>query len=715
MLDKSSDDTPKIVENLKKAYTGSALNGFAVLPINEDKKPVVPWKTYQSQIPSAEKIHAWFTNTDHQTAIITGRINRIIVLDLDTPQKLVEFFGKHFELAQTLNVKTKRGYHLYYAIPDDLYVPSCAGDNVDLKAEGGYVVAPGSTINEHTYTIQSRADILSVDEQSVLKLIRFVRSSKSQKVRRETIAQTQERQKQEIKEQQQESIAEKPEEIKRTITIGELRGLFRALAENGRNNALFEVACKARDHGWTQNEVVGIILDDFIQAEGKGQGKRESARQRKREGLATIKSAFSRPPRPLDDRCKGLPNLTREKLLADNHVAFLRVIEGLYLKGYQPNDIVTRPEILAALDGIVGRNSVDKALNTVFHSKKAAFSVYTPHANAAVLTDSERSKKCFLDGVKKRGQLERVVVIPSPNAITEALGVAHSQIRDDLTLADLSSPKALRTRLHKAFLQRRSSHYSVRFLAQRLGVTRRTVQSYNAEDPTIRAQVRIAQTPLYAGNLSQVLPKGDDWKPHPGVWLEDRKRNRYPAVQEIAAKLFKQGKKHLSLMRQLTNWWYVVSEQPSQPEQAEKDQKTEKASPALEKALENMASKLRLVEPKIILCHVEPDDKSSPKKKPPKRGKSMKLKKKRGRPITGKRKMKDPFDEEVAQEIKARVNAMTENPNHKVSLRSARLMVHKYGRDKVERTVSYIENRDNPVRKPIGLLATILRSDAREG
>ena len=100
------------------------------------------WKHLQS-----EKYTGEFP-TDHNVAVICGAISdNLLVLDLDHETLYNEFSEYH---DKTFIVKTgKKGYHLYFHY-DDIVVKSKKlfdADNreIDLKAEGGYVVAPGGT------------------------------------------------------------------------------------------------------------------------------------------------------------------------------------------------------------------------------------------------------------------------------------------------------------------------------------------------------------------------------------------------------------------------------------------------------------------------------------------------------------------------------------------------------------------------------------------
>ena len=675
---------------------GSALAqaGLVVIPVNGDKVATVPWKDYQLQAPAADQIATWFSGNDQQTAIITGRVNRLIVLDIDTNAQLNRLGLKYPELYETFSVKTRRGYHLYYLIPDDLYVPSRAGQGVDLKAEGGYVVAFGSQIDGHTYRPLTGFAIKTIGKREASCLLQFVGGRYAERMRIETLQES--RQKLQAT---TEIIPQEPKKKERPQSLSpeELRGLYRVLEKDeGRNNGLFRAACRARDYGWTCADVEAALLELFVQSQ---KAKQEAHYKREREGRRTIRSAFTYPVREVHESEKGgLPNTIREGLMEHGMMAVLRTLEGLYLLGYEAGDVINRQIAVKALDGVVGRNTIDVALNTKFHSGERVFSIYIPPADAAVPKASERTSKCLEVGGKKGGRTSQPVVVPSAQRLSQGLGVAISRISDPLTLDDLRSGKAVRTRLHVAFIERRPGEYAVQYLANRLSVTKRTLRSYNRENPRIEGVKRVQSTPLHGGNLDSVLPKGD-WLPHPGFWLEDGRGKKYPAKHAVAATLFKRGKR-LTLVRQLTNYWRVAElEQADNPAGAGQ-------------MVENTAEKFMRNE---IVIQVEVPPRSRPKapkrsdpphKKRNRRANPPKSQVKKGRPVTGKRKLNDPLDEACAETVQKRINAMTTNPTDKMSLRSARRLVAQYGRGRVIRAVDYMAGRRNPVNKPVGFLYT---------
>ena len=121
--------------------------GLSVIPVGTDKRPLIAWKQFQKRQASEDEVYQWFERwPDANIAIVTGSISGIIVVDGDGE------IGARWicdNLPRTsLYVATGRenGCHCYYRLPQGLIIQSANGfrPKVDVKAEGGYVVAPPS-------------------------------------------------------------------------------------------------------------------------------------------------------------------------------------------------------------------------------------------------------------------------------------------------------------------------------------------------------------------------------------------------------------------------------------------------------------------------------------------------------------------------------------------------------------------------------------------
>lgn len=124
-----------------EAANNYAAKGWTVIACQpRSKSPAVTeWKSFQTKKPSWEDLRKWFPGDANNLAILTGKGSGIVVLDVDNPDALDDY-----DIPETLTVKTAKGYHYYFKHP------GCAVSNGpikglgDIKADGGYVVAPPS-------------------------------------------------------------------------------------------------------------------------------------------------------------------------------------------------------------------------------------------------------------------------------------------------------------------------------------------------------------------------------------------------------------------------------------------------------------------------------------------------------------------------------------------------------------------------------------------
>jgi archaellum biogenesis ATPase FlaH len=95
----------------------------------------------------------WRTWPDANIGIATGQ--GLVVIDSDGPKGemgLQALQAEHASLPETAAAKTSRGLHLYFRFPKDEHVPCSARDGLDVRGDGGFVVAPFSRhISGHVY------------------------------------------------------------------------------------------------------------------------------------------------------------------------------------------------------------------------------------------------------------------------------------------------------------------------------------------------------------------------------------------------------------------------------------------------------------------------------------------------------------------------------------------------------------------------------------
>ncbi len=126
--------------------------GWSVIPTERrGKRPLIRWQVYQYRRPSGTEIAEWFRRwPEANIAVVTGIVSGVVVLDLDPGHgafaSIEQLQRKHGPFPETVEAVTgAAGRHLYFAHPGEI-LRNRAGirPGVDLRGDGGYVVAPPS-------------------------------------------------------------------------------------------------------------------------------------------------------------------------------------------------------------------------------------------------------------------------------------------------------------------------------------------------------------------------------------------------------------------------------------------------------------------------------------------------------------------------------------------------------------------------------------------
>jgi len=138
--------------NCERAALQYLRRGWSVLPIRpRDKRPLLPWQPLQRTPPTEAQIQGWFRRWPQANiGIVTGAISGLVVIDIDPQhdgdESLTRLEREHGPLPHTVEAITGGGgRHLYFAHPGG-QARNKAGlaAGIDLRGDGGYVVAPPS-------------------------------------------------------------------------------------------------------------------------------------------------------------------------------------------------------------------------------------------------------------------------------------------------------------------------------------------------------------------------------------------------------------------------------------------------------------------------------------------------------------------------------------------------------------------------------------------
>lgn len=218
-------------------FTNLMSLGYSVIPVDKgSKRPLVPWLEYQER--QAREREIWWWNKrfpECNVGIVTGSISGIVVLDIDSRDGYEE--AKRRGLPRTPCVTTGKGLHYYFAHPGTgirNFAKRIPG--IDLRADGGYVVAPGSLHPERETYYEWRAH---PDDVSYAPLPRWILTLIEKK--------------EEITSEQVDAVAKMLQTKIEARRSGSAYGnkaydlemaRLAATQEGGRNNTLFRVAIR---------------------------------------------------------------------------------------------------------------------------------------------------------------------------------------------------------------------------------------------------------------------------------------------------------------------------------------------------------------------------------------------------------------------------------------------------------------------------------------
>jgi len=119
--------------------------GFSLIPIRADKTPLIEWKKYQNEKADKHTVYNWFFERypNCNIGIVTGRVSKIVVVDADYDEESEQ----KLKLPSTATSQTGRGYHYFFKYPVQDIKTSIGFKEfkkVDIKSDGGYVIAPNS-------------------------------------------------------------------------------------------------------------------------------------------------------------------------------------------------------------------------------------------------------------------------------------------------------------------------------------------------------------------------------------------------------------------------------------------------------------------------------------------------------------------------------------------------------------------------------------------
>lgn len=212
---------------------------WSIIPLSE-KRPAIPhWKEFQARRPVLDEIQNWFASSLLQVSglgIVTGRLSGLVVVDCDCHEDAI-YWQENFSPSPLQVATGGGGLHCYYRMPDSSTIRNCTrlgGRKIDLRGEGGYVVAPpsGHTSGRH-YAWQNCDLVTPIPDFEDGWII-------------------------EKQQQYQFQASHSTRQIRHAVKY--IQRIVAVSGEGG-HNATFRAACKLRDGGLSAQEALTILTD----------------------------------------------------------------------------------------------------------------------------------------------------------------------------------------------------------------------------------------------------------------------------------------------------------------------------------------------------------------------------------------------------------------------------------------------------------------------
>ena len=144
------------------------LLGWRVFPLLPgSKRPAIEAWPNQATVDRIT-LNQWFNGEPRNLGIATGAGSCLLILDVDPrhggDETLAKLVDTHGPLPDTVECLTPSGgFHSYFRYPRNVAIRNSAGKlgpGLDIRAEGGYVVAPPSTLNGRRWEWEASSDPL---------------------------------------------------------------------------------------------------------------------------------------------------------------------------------------------------------------------------------------------------------------------------------------------------------------------------------------------------------------------------------------------------------------------------------------------------------------------------------------------------------------------------------------------------------------------------
>jgi len=170
-----------MVNNKKEHIKYYAYEGLEIFPCNDNKKTPLTKHGFKDASADEQVINSWWDKyPDANIGLPTGKTNNLIVVDVDVKNdadgmaSLKQLQDECGEFYTRIVHTPSGGLHFYFNYPDDVDTIKNRANmkpGIDIRADGGYVIAPGSSIGGNYYEFDDKYKEISELPQNLIKML----------------------------------------------------------------------------------------------------------------------------------------------------------------------------------------------------------------------------------------------------------------------------------------------------------------------------------------------------------------------------------------------------------------------------------------------------------------------------------------------------------------------------------------------------------------
>jgi hypothetical protein len=268
---------------LLRVVIAAVIHGYSVLPCGPNKRPLVEWASLQTTRATIEQVERWHADLHPVSwGVVTGAISGIVVIDFDGTVGL----ATAAKYGAQLYVRTPNGGgHQYLRYPG-FHVPTLTGSTkvalkealpgADVRGDGGYACFAGENESGAYKRLRRLSEPDPWEGPLVDVLMGIINPPKSAMGQQRPFNGT----------------------ASERVSADELLTTYLEKERNGaaRNDNGLQLSLQLRDNGFSRNEAESVLLR-YARAVKRVNTKGRLEVYSDAEALATVRSAYSRPPR----------------------------------------------------------------------------------------------------------------------------------------------------------------------------------------------------------------------------------------------------------------------------------------------------------------------------------------------------------------------------------------------------------------------------------